>query len=274
MSAYAQGARRRPDRRAGGPRARPRELLARGDRGHRAGRPVLHGRVLVHARSGLAADHEPLQRPDAGAAAGSARARVLRGRRQQAGRRGPFAERHVDAPRGDRRRPEREPALAREHRDGRRPGAHRRPAHVGRDVGRPRSLPRAGGPDVRRRRDRLRPHDRPGARRGRQARAADRRGHGPRGPGAARAARPLVGLGGRVGDARRRALGVRPPRRRLGRRAPPLRGAGGRGAGAALGRGPRPAGRGGARARADAFREVGRPARGHAGQRRQPPRRG
>ena len=51
------------------------------DRGHGAARPALHGALLVHARPGVAADHEPLQPGDAGAAAGVARARVLRGRR-------------------------------------------------------------------------------------------------------------------------------------------------------------------------------------------------
>jgi hypothetical protein len=58
--------------------------------------------------------------------------------------------------------------------------------------GRPRALPRAGSPELRSRRDRLRPRERRRARGGGPAGAAARRGDGPGRPGGARTARPLL----------------------------------------------------------------------------------
>ena len=108
--------------------------------------PALHGALLVHARPGVAADHEPLQRVHAGAPARVARARVLRGRRPQARRRGPLPDagsRRCTRPTGG--DPSWQPSVAGEHRARRRPGAHRRPAHPARRrLGRARPLPRAG----------------------------------------------------------------------------------------------------------------------------------
>ena len=110
-------------------------------------RAALHVALLVHARPGVAAGHEPLPGRDPGAAAGVARARVLRGRLPQDGRRRPLRARGS-------RRCTRRPAATRVAAPRwnqymqpvrRRPGAARRPAHAaGRRLGHAGPLPRAG----------------------------------------------------------------------------------------------------------------------------------
>ena len=100
-------------------------------RGARDGRPALHGALLVHARPGVAADHQPLQRGHAGVAARVARRGVLRGRRQPARRRRALR-------RAGSRRCTRPPAAIRRAARGgrrtwrvrRRPGDDRRAAHA------------------------------------------------------------------------------------------------------------------------------------------------
>jgi len=106
--------------------------------------------VLVHARSGVVAHHEPLQRVRLRAATRRPGARVLRRRRQQAGRHRPRPRGRLDPPRRHRRGPELQPPLAGEHPARGRPGADRRLDHgFGSRVGRPRAVPGSGGSDVR-----------------------------------------------------------------------------------------------------------------------------
>ena len=147
---------------------------------------------------------------------GDARPGVLHRRRARHRRRGALAARPLDAARGERRGPERQPALAGQHALRRRPGAAGRPAHAGRRrLGLPRPLPRAGRPHFDADELAFLRHGGPAARRGRAPRAPDGRGRGPRGP----AAPGLVVLdeGGRSNRARPApSAGGRAARRRLG----------------------------------------------------------
>ena len=214
--------------------AGPRVVLAVVHRGHLGRGAALLDPVLLHPRPGLAAGDQPLPRGARPVPRGGAGAGVLRRRRAQAGRHRPLPQRPLDHPRGDRRRPERQPAVAVQHDDGRRPGDDRPPPHeAGRDLGGARAVPRARRTDVRRRREGLRPRDRAEARRGGAARHDPRRGHGPRHPGRAGAARHRRHLGGALGHPRRGALAGPPPGRGPGRRPAPVGGRRGGGAGAA-----------------------------------------
>ena len=179
-----QGARARPDRRAGGRVRRPRDVLAGVVGGARARRPVLLDALLVHARPGVPARHEPLPRGDARDPRRVARRGVLRRRRQQARRRRPLAARHLHAARGDERGPVQQPSLAREHGARRRPGDDRAAAHAPRRrLGRARPVPRARQPDVRRRGARLDRGRRAAPRRGRaHGRCSSARRRDPEGP--------------------------------------------------------------------------------------------
>jgi hypothetical protein len=137
-----------------------------------------------------------------------ARARVLRGRLPQHGRRRPLGARDVDAARGHRRRSEPKPRVEPVRAAVRgRPGAARGVAHArGGGLGDARPLPGAGRPPVRRRRARV-PRRR-GAlpRRGRPARSPRRRGVRSGRARRAGARRPRRGVEGRVADARRGGL--------------------------------------------------------------------
>ena len=176
----------------------------------------------------LAAHHEPLQRAHAGPAAG-VRSRIEYydddvNRLVDVARSPTGTSTLHEATGGD---PSSSPRWQANIETRRRPGADRRPAHAAAgDAWGGLGLYRAPGePDVRRATRSASSRDRRArARGGRPAGAAVRRGAPtPTGPDAPGLIVLSARLGGRVGHAGRRALDVRPARRRLGRRSAAVR---------------------------------------------------